>query len=66
MDDTGLEAYKVWWQERIKIKSSTGRVILPDFFEVWAARQPEIEKLEQENANLKEKIKSLEAKKSDS
>jgi cell division protein FtsB len=61
--DNGLESYKVWWQERIKKISPTGRVILPDFFEVWSARQPEIEQLKQENAELKNKIKLLEAEK---
>jgi hypothetical protein len=36
---------------------------MPDFFEVWNARQSTIDALRKENDELKNKIASLEAKK---
>ena len=52
-----IDSFKVWWFERIGNKGN--RPAMPDFFEVWNARQPEIERLRNENERLKIEIQNL-------
>lgn len=57
-----IESFREWWHTRIHTKNGTAYV-MPDFFEVWDARQEEIDRLKKENEELKSKIASLEASK---
>lgn len=53
-----VETFKVWWMNRIHNRGTKG-YIMPDFFEVWDARQGEIDRLKLENEELKNKIRML-------
>lgn len=54
-----VESFKIWWMSRIHNRHGK-KYVMPDFFEIWDARQPEINALRQENEALKNKIKELE------
>ena len=63
-NNESLESFKIWWASRIsKRTNSNGNTPhLPNFFEVWDARQPEIDKLRKENRDLKDLIEKLKQK----
>lgn len=54
-----IESFKTWWHHRIHNRHGKN-YIMPDFFEIWDARQSEIDALRQENEQLKNKIRTLE------
>jgi hypothetical protein len=56
-----IESFKKWWGERIGNKGN--RPPMPDFFEVWNARQQEIEQLRNENKRLQQELKIIQEKK---
>ena len=56
-----FDTFLAWWQERISTAKAKNLPGMPDFFEVWNARQPTIDALRKENEQLKNKIASLEA-----
>lgn len=58
-----LITFQEWWNKRISPIEGLNRPVMPDFFEVWDARQPLIDELKKENEYLKNKIKIFEAKK---
>jgi hypothetical protein len=51
-----FNSFRKWWSERIS-SNRGNKPPMPDFFEVWNARQKEIDQLKEENENLKSKIK---------
>ena len=51
-----LETFKEWWNNRIAFTDGK-RPQMPDFFEVWNARQPTIDSLRMEIEMLKNKLK---------
>lgn len=55
-----LESFKIWWKNRIH-KPDGKTPHMPDFFEVWNARQEEINRLKKENEELKNTIERLKA-----
>lgn len=57
-----LISFQEWWNERISKKDGVNRPLMPDFFEVWNARQPMIDSLKQENEHLKSQIKNFQNK----
>jgi hypothetical protein len=58
-----FETFLAWWQERIGTAKERNLPGMPDFFEVWNARQSTIDALKKENEQLKNKIAGLEANK---
>jgi cell division protein FtsB len=54
-----VDSFKQWWYKRIGNREN--RPPMPDFFEVWNARQPEIESLRKENEHLKNEIQRLQS-----
>lgn len=57
-----IESFIKWWQERVK-NHDAKKPNLPNFFEVWDARQIEIDRLKKENAELKNTIEKLKSNK---
>jgi cell division protein FtsB len=53
-----LQSFKEWWKNRIH-KHDGKNPHMPDFFEVWNARQQEIDKLKKENEELKNTIEKI-------
>ena len=58
-----LTTFQEWWNKRIAPVDGVKRPVMPDFFEVWNARQSTIDALRKENEELKDKIRKLEEKK---
>jgi len=54
-----LITFQEWWIQRISPIEGGKRPGMPDFFEVWNARQPVIDELRKENDELKEQIQNL-------